>query len=418
MPLGTGGSRFATKLEAAIAAATDNRAPKLWLTENLCYNILMHRKETVILKVRQPTTTKANALEQLRGGFADGVQIGLDAARELRTSSRKQIHDAAYYAIRVSTGLPSDYARMAVNQAVALARSYYGLRKSKSQKHTSFPTVNGSQGIGLGKNAYSIKGNTLRVSTGVRGQYLWLPLCVNEKTQDKLQYVNGDAKLFQRNGDWHVMLPRKIPTTPTVRDGEPTFIGVDTGVVRLATVATPDKIHFFDGKEVRHKRAHFADLRRRYGRAKRVDKIREQKGKERRWMSDINHKLSKSIVEIASQYDNPVIVLERLDGIRDRVRASKRFNRMMSSWAFRQLNDFIQYKADRLGIEVLYVDPRNTSKACNKCGHATRSNRPSQSQFRCVSCGYTCNADANAAINIAAKGLDASSQERPDTARS
>ncbi len=374
------------------------------------------------MKVRQPTTNKANALEKLRCGFADGVQIGLDAAQEHRTSSRKQIHGAAYYKIRESTGLPSDYARMAVNQAVALARSYYGLRKSKSQKRTSFPTVNGSQGIGLGKNAYTVKDNVLRVSTGIRGQYLWLPLCVSEKSQAKLQFVNGDAKLFQRNRDWYAMLPLKIPTTPanrdTVRDGEPTFIGVDTGVVRLATVATPNKIHFFDGGEVRHKREHFADLRRRYGRAKRVDKIREQKGKERRWMSDVNHKLSKSIVEIASPHDNPVIVLERLDGIRDRVRASKRFNRMMSSWAFRQLNDFIQYKADKLGIEVLYVDPRNTSKACNKCGHATRSNRPSQSQFRCVSCGYTCNADANAAINIAAKGLHASQQERPDTAQS
>ena len=134
-------------------------------------------------------------------------------------------------------------------------------------------------------------------------------------------------------------------------------------------------------------------------------------------MTDLNHKISKRIVDIALQYDNPIIVLESLDGIRNRVRGSKRFNRMMASWAFRQLINFIRYKSERAGIRVVFVDPRGSSKTCSRCGHSSRSNRPTQSQFRCVACGYETNADRNAVINIAAAGARLLRQGWPDTAR-
>lgn len=389
---------------------------------SLRYNVFMHRQEAVIIAIRKPTAWKADFLDAVAHSFRDAVQIGLDAAQHLRTSSRKRIHGAAYAVMRAETGVASEYARMAVNQAVSLARSYYGLRKSKHQRRTSFPTANGANSIGLGVKAYAVleanNGFVLRVSTGQRGSYVWLPLSVCAKFRDKMQYVSGDAKLFRRDGKWYVMLPLKIPHTPTVCDGEPTFIGVDLGIVRLATVSTPDGVTYFDGKEARHKREHFADLRRRYQRANRIDKVKAQKGKERRWMTDLNHTISKRIVEIALQYERPVLVFERLDGIRDRVRASKRFNRMLSSWAFRQLLNFVEYKAQRHGIPVLAVDPRRTSRTCPRCDHATRSNRPSQSQFRCVNCGFQDNADSVASHNIAGSGASLYFQEHPDNALS
>lgn len=271
-------------------------------------------------------------------------------------------------------------------------------------------------------NAYVIvqDGNrfVLRLSTGIRGQYIWLPLCVPLRYRDQMTSIRGDARLFKRRGQWYVMLPVRISNTPAGRSGEPTFIGVDLGVVRHATVVTPDRTVFFDGKEARHRREHFADLRRRYQQHRRTDRVKDQKGKEARWMADLNHKISRQIVDLATQYPNSVIVLERLDGIRYRVHGSKRFNRMMSSWAFRDLVNKIKYKADRLGLLVVFVDPRGTSKTCPKCGHATRSNRPEQGRFRCVACHYQANADLVAARNIAALGPSALAQGLPDTARS
>ena len=379
----------------------------------------MHGTECAIIKVVQPNKRKSDWLDMMADRFSQAVQFGLDAARSERTSSRVRLHRVIYRLARIRFGLPADYTRMVVNAVVSLARSYYRLRRAK--RRASFPRVNGSQGIGLGVGSYAIihNGNrfVLRISTGVRGQYIWLPLCVPSRYRKYMALARGDAKLFKRGGEWYVMLPVRIPQTPAGCSGESTFIGVDLGVVRHATVVTPDRTVFFDGREARHRREHFADLRRRYQRHRRTDLVKNQKGKESRWMADLNHKISHQIVGLAAQYPSPVIVLERLDGIRHRIHGSKRFNRMIASWAFRDLVDKIKYKAARLGITVVFVDPRKTSQSCSQCGHATRSNRPDQATFRCVACGYSTNADRNAARNIAAAGARLLLQGLPDTAR-
>jgi len=393
----------------------------------LFYNPFVHRTESVIIRLLRPTKRKADWLDATARAFSQAVQLGLDAAHAERTSSRARLHRVVYHEARERFGLPADYARMAVNGAVSLARSYYGIRRSRHFRRVSFPKVNGSQGIGLGVNAYKVvqSGNrfVLRVSTGTRGEYIWLPLCVPSKYHDRVLLARGDAKLFKRGDDWYVMLPIRVTPTPAVCDGEGgsdielTFIGVDLGIVRLASVSTPNGVVHFDGKAARRKREHFADLRRRYQRHRRTDKVKASRGKELRWMRDLNHKISTEIVEMALRYPNPVIVLERLDGIRNRLKASKRFNRMVASWAFRQLVSFIEYKAARYGIPVVFVDPRRTSRTCPRCGHSSRSNRPDQSNFRCVACEYRGNADAVAAINIARRGFEALGEGRPDTAR-
>jgi IS605 OrfB family transposase len=382
----------------------------------MCYNTFMHRAETVVLKLRSPGRAKRQWLEAIAEAFRQGTQLGLDAALGMATSSRKKIHAASYKAVR-ALGLPSDYSRMVVNQAVQLARSHFGPRKSK--RRAGKPTTVRSQGIGLGVNAYKVVGSALRLSTGVKGDYIWLPLCVPASWRGKLRHVKGDARLFRRGDDWFVMLPLRVPHTPTVRDGdgESTVIGVDLGVVRLLTAKHPHGCLVVNGKPVRHRREHLADIRRRYQRHHRSDRVKAQRGKERRWMSDLNHKVSRELVDLAARYPNPVLAFERLDGIRDRVRGSKRFNRMMGSWAFRQLVDFVVYKAERAGVRVVFVDPRRTSRTCPRCGHATRSNRPTQGDFRCVACGYQGNADVVASLNIAGAAAGLLRHGPPDTAR-
>jgi IS605 OrfB family transposase len=375
----------------------------------------MHRAETVVLKLRSPGKAKQAWLEETAGLFRRGTQLGLDFALSKQTSNRGKIHAATYPKIR-ALGLPSDYCRMAVNQAVQLARSHFGLRKRK--RRTGKPTVVRSQGMGLGVNAYQVVGTTLRLSTGVKGVYIWLPLCVPARWRDRLQHVKGDARLFKRGEAWYVMLPLRVPHTPAVRDGdEAAVIGVDLGIVRLLTAQHPHGCLVVNGKPIRHAREHQASLRRRYQRHRRTDRVRAMRSKERRWMTDLNHKVSRQLVDLAAQYPNPVLAFERLDGIRDRIRGSKRFNRMVAGWAFRQLADFVQYKAEKTGVRVVFIDPRKTSQTCPKCGHAARSNRATQADFRCVACGYCANADVVASLNIAGVAAGLLRQGPPDTAR-
>lgn len=164
------------------------------------YIAFVQTTECLVIKVAQPNHRKAAWLDSMAEQFSHAVHLGLEAAQTERASSRARLHNLVYRPARQQSGLPADYARMAVNAAASLARSYYRLRQSA--QHASFPKVNRSQGIGLGVNAYAVVQDgerfRLRVSTGVRGCYAWLALCVPPRYQDRLVRVYGDAKLFKR----------------------------------------------------------------------------------------------------------------------------------------------------------------------------------------------------------------------------
>jgi transposase len=59
----------------------------------------------------------------------------------------------------------------------------------------------------------------------------------------------------------------------------------------------------------------------------------------------------------------------------------------------------LEHKAPR---RVEKVPAAYTSQRCSACGHVDRASRKSQAAFRCTACNYACNADVNAARNIAA----------------
>lgn len=64
------------------------------------------------------------------------------------------------------------------------------------------------------------------------------------------------------------------------------------------------------------------------------------------------------------------------------------------------LKNVIKRIGNRENIMVSFVDPRYTSQICPCCGHISKENRKKQETFSCIKCGYTNNADVNAAINI------------------
>ena len=85
-------------------------------------------------------------------------------------------------------------------------------------------------------------------------------------------------------------------------------------------------------------------------------------------MKHVNHKLSKQIVQEAIEQKAGVIVLEDLTNIRKRIKAGKRMRTRLHRWGFRQLQTFIEYKAESKGLSVLYVNPAYSSQTCSVCG--------------------------------------------------
>lgn len=66
--------------------------------------------------------------------------------------------------------------------------------------------------------------------------------------------------------------------------------------------------------------------------------------------------------------------------------------------------EFLSYKQDWAGGQVVKVPPHYTSQTCPECNHVSKENRKTQSSFNCVSCAYSGNADHVAAMNILALG--------------
>ena len=74
-----------------------------------------------------------------------------------------------------------------------------------------------------------------------------------------------------------------------------------------------------------------------------------------------------------------------------------------SCWGL--ISTFISYKAIKQNKLVVKVPPHQSSQECAKCGHIHPDNRLSQSEFVCKICGYSENADFNAAKVIAKRGI-------------
>jgi len=164
---------------------------------------------------------------------------------------------------------------------------------------------------------------------------------------------------------------------PRLRNMSQRAVRRNRGRLRIVKLAVLSNNVFFDGRQVRWRKERWAERRKALQQAGRLSRVKKESGREQRWMRYINHCISKRIVEIAKA-EGKAIALENLLGIRERAKGSKKFNRMMSGWNFRELASFIGYKAALAGVPVIYVDPKETSKTCPRCGNVSRYNRKTQ----------------------------------------
>ncbi|WP_211768967.1 RNA-guided endonuclease InsQ/TnpB family protein [Kutzneria sp. CA-103260] len=213
----------------------------------------------------------------------------------------------------------------------------------------------------------------------------------------------GETDLLHRDGAW---LLHAVVDTPEKPQREPAngFLGVDLGIVNIATTSDGDR---FSGSRLTRYRKRQQRIRKRL-QAKKTSSARrllkKRRRKEARFAADVNHQISKSIVAEAERTGRGIAV-EELTGIRARVRLRKPQRATLHSWAFAQLGQFLTYKAQQAGVVMVQVDPAYTSQTCHACGHVDKRNRRSQAVFHCGRCDLVGHADHNAALNIAARGV-------------
>jgi putative transposase len=246
-----------------------------------------------------------------------------------------------------------------------------------------------------------------RVSLTVLTGRVLVPMHMGDYQEAQWSRAKGQADLVRIKGTFYLLVTIDTPEAPPMVPER--FLGVDLGIINLATDSDGNR---YTGTPVEVVRQRCNTARQTYQSTHtRSAKRRLQKmaRHESRFRRNVNHGISKQLVAHAKD-TQAALSLEELTGIRDRTTVRKGQRNKHSGWSFRQLRAFIAYKAQRLGIPVICVDPRNTSRTCSQCGYVEKRNRRSQAEFSCLRCGFTCHADINAATNVATRG----EVKRPD----
>lgn len=349
----------------------------------------------------QPNTEQHQALKDTIKVANEACDYISQIAWDNKTFGKFKIQKLVYHDVKAKFGLTAQV----VIRCIAKVTDAYKLDKKTKRTFSELGAIPFDDRI----LRYWLDDQRISIWT-VEGRQK-MNFVAGDRQIELLQNRQGESDLALIDGQFYLF------STCDAEEGTPAdvtdVLGVDLGIVQIASDSDGNQ---FSGSQVNSIRKRRQRQRKRLQSkgtksAKRV--LKSIRRKESRFVKDVNHTISKRIVEKAKR-TNRAIALEDLKGIRSRIRARKSQRYTLHSWSFYDLIQKIKYKAKLAGVMVIDINPRNTSKTCSHCGHCSKSNRKSQSEFLCVSCGFAANADTNAALNISAKGWGVLSSTRTE----
>lgn len=205
---------------------------------------------------------------------------------------------------------------------------------------------------------------------------------------------------------WHIVVENgKQPKTAPGNH----IVSVDLGEIHPAVVGDENSATIITCRERRHEQQ---------GHAKRLAKlsaaiVRKKKGSRRykklvraksrmkakhnRVARDMEHKVSRMIVDEAQARGAATIVMGDIKDIANEVNLGKKSNQKISSWNHGKIRTFVAYKAQAEGIAVVLQDEHYTSQTCPNCGHR---HKPKGRTYRCPACRFQSHRDVIGQVNI------------------
>ena len=304
------------------------------------------------------------------------IRHGGDFSDELRKAEQ-----VAYYALKTRTQSSRDVKHIGLKSMISnqILRKYSRNRVLKKVRSVKLTVP--SQGVKVHREQKILVIPCLRLTLSYRFREDFLK--VNQvEVGDEYAYISvtvPEEKQYDLKG----------------------WIGVDRNTTgHIAVVADPETGKVLKlGKSAKHIHEKYRGIRRSLQSHGKYRKVKEIRDRESRVVRDLNHKVSRKIVDTAKSSDKG-IKLELLEGIRKSTRQARSFRYALHSWSFYQLERMIEYKAKLLGVPVSYVDPAYTSRTCSRCGLVGNRNGK---MFKCPACGHVENADVNASFNIAVR---------------
>jgi putative transposase len=339
----------------------------------------------------QPTPEQESALRRTLEAANAACNFISDVAWDTRTFGKFALQKACYEQVREQFGLS---AQMTIR---ALAKVGDAYKLDKKAKRTFRPLAS----IAYDDRILSFALPKSEVSIWTLAGRQAIPFVCGERQRRMLATRQGESDLLYHRGEWYLLVTCEVeePDPLDVDD----VLGVDLGVTNIATDSDGSHHSGSTVKSVRYRHRRLRNRLQKKGTLSAKRRLRRLAGQEARFAKDTNHTISKRLVREA-QRTKRAIALENLKYIRTRVRARKSQRTVLHSWSFFQLLAFVSYKARLVGVPVVLVEPRNTSRTCPACGHIDKANRPSQAVFRCTLCGCAGHADVIAAENIRVLG--------------
>lgn len=240
---------------------------------------------------------------------------------------------------------------------------------------------------------------------------------LDESNSRKIEGTPKQVTVSLSAGKWYVSIQTEREVPEPVHPSQ-SVVGVDMGVARFATLSDGSCIkplHSFRKHEKK-----LAKLQRKL--AKRVKfsanwrKLKARIQRLHRTIANVrNDFLHKTTTSISKNH--ALVVIEdlkvqnmsrsasgTLDHPGKNVRVKAGLNKSILDQGWFEFRRQLAYKLAWLGGTLLLVPPQYTSQTCSHCGCVDKSNRVSQAKFKCTACGFECNADHNAALNILAAG--------------
>lgn len=234
----------------------------------------------------------------------------------------------------------------------------------------------------------------------------------------KGEYGIGDSSIIVEEKKIFLALVVKIPKVENkdiILDPK-ISVGVDLGViVPVFLTSTIDKwgIQLGNRKALFGKKIAYRKQRQAiqkvasqskggHGYKSKMGKWNDLKKSEYNYTHTLFHNLSKQVVDYAIKQNAGIIKLENLKNIGEK---DKKMKALVSLWGPRSLQNLIEEKANKIGIQVVYVDPKLTSQTCSNCNHFEENQRETRDYFicknpNCKQHNKKQHADRNASYNI------------------
>ena len=324
------------------------------------------------------------------------------------------LNKVLYATLREKFGLKSQMAQSVLKTVIARYKTIL-----ENQKEWIKPVFKKTQYDLVWNRDYSLTQELFSVNT-LEGRIKLGYYCEGmEKYFDKTIYKFGTAKLINKHGKYFLHIPVTYDVPVSNLSEVCNVVGIDRGInFLIATYDSNHKSSFVSGKTIKQKRANYSKLRKELQIRKTPSSRQRIKAigqRENRWMNDINHQVSKSLV--VNNPKHTLFVLEDLTGVRnatERIRTKDRY--VSVSWSFYDLEQKLIYKAKQNESAVIKVDPAYTSQCCPKCGHTEKANRNKKKHlFTCKNCAYQSNDDRIGAMNLYRMGINYLDSQVPST---